>query len=229
MAQILIIEDEARLAEFLVQALNELGHQAKSVDRAETGLTILEQDPPQLVVLDAMLPGMDGFAFLEKMRLKHDIPVLMLTALSTTKHKVHGLDLGADDYLPKPFKLEEFLARVRALLRRAQKGVSEVKCGDLTIDLNSKKASRAGKALFLSQTEYAILELLARNIGQPVSKNALLERIWDDGERAENLVEVYIHYLRQKTEQGKKSRIIHTSRGKGYILSDDDWSSDRIP
>ncbi len=222
MSQILIIEDESRLANVLVRALSELGHQAQAVDRAEEGLLLVESDPPKLIILDAMLPGLDGFEFLKRLRLKHDLPVLMLTALSTTKHKVHGLDLGADDYLAKPFKLEEFLARVRALLRRANKGASEVRCGDLVIDLSQRRASRAGRALFLSQTEFAILDLLARNVGIPVSKAALLERIWDDGERAENLVEVYIHYLRQKTEQGKKSRLIHTARGKGYLLASEE-------
>lgn len=222
MAKILVIEDEVRLAEFLVKALQEMGHEAESAEDAETGLELVDQGAPQLIVLDAMLPGMDGFEFLQKLRLKHDLPVLMLTALAATKYKVQGLDGGADDYLPKPFKLEEFLARVRALLRRAQKGVSEVVCADLVIDLGSRRASRGGRALFLSQTEFAILELLAKNIGEPVSKTALLERIWDDSERAENLVEVYIHYLRQKTEQGKKPRLIHTSRGKGYILSDEE-------
>lgn len=222
MSDILIIEDETRLASVLVRALEEEGHSTTAVTMAEDGLEIVDQNPPKLIILDAMLPGIDGFEFLKRIRVKHDIPVLMLTALGTTKHKVQGLDLGADDYLPKPFKLDEFLARVRALLRRAKKGVSEVKVADLIIDFNQRRATRGGRALFLSQTEFGILELLAKNQGQPVSKTALLERIWDDGERAENLVEVYIHYLRQKTEQGKKSRLIFTARGKGYLLTADE-------
>lgn len=226
MPDILIIEDETRLASVLVRALEEESNNAFAVTTAEEGLEIVDQSRPDLIILDAMLPGLDGFGFLERLRLKHDIPVLMLTALSTTKHKVRGLDLGADDYLPKPFKLEEFLARVRALLRRAKKGVTELKISDLIIDFSSRKASRGGKALFLSQTEFGILELLAKNQGQPVSKAALLERIWDDGERAENLVEVYIHYLRQKTEQGRKCRLIFTVRGKGYLLSADEDDAD---
>ena len=145
---------------------------------------------------------MDGFEFLRRLRTKVDTPVLMLTALAGVDDRVKGLDAGADDYLAKPFRLEELLARVRALLRRSKADATSISCGDLHIDLISRRVTRNGRQVFLSATEFSLLELLARHQGEPVSKSTMLERVWDDGERDANLVEVYISYLRSKLERG---------------------------
>jgi DNA-binding response OmpR family regulator len=218
--KVLVVEDEAAVSDFLRQALEENGYTVTVADRAETGLVEAEKVQPNLVVLDAMLPGLDGFEFLKRLRTKTDTPVLMLTALAGVDDRVKGLDAGADDYLAKPFRLEELLARVRALLRRSKADSTSVSCGDLHVDLISRRVTRNGRQVFLSGTEFSLLELLARHLDQPVSKAMMLERVWDDGERDANLVEVYISYLRSKLERGGLSRLVQTVRGKGYMLSE---------
>jgi DNA-binding response OmpR family regulator len=218
--KILVVEDEDAVSAFVRQALEESGYTVEVADRAEDGLAAAERLQPSLVVLDAMLPGMDGFEFLSHLRKKTDTPVLMLTALAGVDDRVKGLDAGADDYLAKPFRLEEFLARVRALLRRSKADSTTVECGDLHIDLISRRVTRSGRQVFLSATEFSLLELLGRHMGEPVSKATMLERVWDDGERDANLVEVYISYLRGKLERGSMPRLIQTVRGKGYMLSE---------
>ena len=218
--KVLVVEDEAAVSDFLRQALEEHGYAVTVTDRAETGLAEAERTQPNLVVLDAMLPGMDGFEFLRRLRTKVDTPVLMLTALAGVDDRVRGLDAGADDYLAKPFRLEELLARVRALLRRSKADATSISCGDLHIDLISRRVTRNGRQVFLSATEFSLLELLARHQGEPVSKAVMLERVWDDSERDANLVEVYISYLRSKLERGGLTRLVQTVRAKGYMLSE---------
>ena len=162
-----------------------------------------EKDQTDLVLLDLMLP-------------------IVLSAKSGLSDRISGLDYGADDYLPKPFSVEELLARVRAQLRRGQgSGPTVVKCGDLEVDLFSRRALLAGRLLFLSTTEFRLLELLANHVGHPVSKQQLLEYVWDDPDRDANVVEVYVNYLRNKLERGGAVRLIHTVRGKGYVLQTD--------
>lgn len=217
--KVLVVEDEAAVSTFVRQALEESGYTVAVSDRAEDALEEAERTQPNLVVLDAMLPGMDGFTFLEHLRKRTDVPVLMLTALAGVDERVRGLDAGADDYLAKPFRLEEFLARVRALLRRSKSESTAIDCADLHIDLISRRVLRGGRQVFLSATEFSLLELMARHLGEPVSKATMLERIWDDGERDANLVEVYMSYLRSKLERGGLPRLVHTVRGKGYVLS----------
>jgi DNA-binding response OmpR family regulator len=218
--KVLVVEDEAAVSDFLRQALEENGYTVTVADRAEKGLVEAEKTQPNLVVLDAMMPGMDGFEFLKRLRTKTDTPVLMLTALAGVDDRVKGLDAGADDYLAKPFRLEELLARVRALLRRSKADSTSVSCADLHIDLITRRVTRGGRQVFLSGTEFSLLELLARHLDEPVSKAMMLERVWDDGERDANLVEVYISYLRSKLERGGLPRLVQTVRGKGYRLSD---------
>lgn len=170
-----------------------------------------------LVVLDISLPEMDGFEVLRQAREVVSTPVLMLTARRRLVDRVEGLELGADDYLMKPFELAEFLARVKAILRRAAaaKGVLEV--GDLWLDPVSRKARRRNRPLYFSNTEFALIELLATRAGEIVSKKEILQKVWDEDDyRDPNLVEVYIGYLRHKLEVAGMPRLIHTVRGAGY-------------
>jgi len=227
MQRILIIEDEPNLADFIVRALQDSGYEAKSIASATNALETIEKFRPSLLILDVMLPGITGFEFLVELRKSNDLMVLMLTALGGTKHKVQGLDSGADDYLAKPFKLEEMLARVHALLRRNRAQAQEITCGPLKINLRSRKVTVEEHQLFLSQTEFGILEILAHSYGQPVTKTELLDKIWDDTERGKNVVEVYIHFIRQKIEIHSKMPLIHTIRGKGYLLSTNPWDADQ--
>ena len=179
----------------------------------------IQAKEPDIVVLDVMLPDVDGFEVLRRVRTSSKVPVLMLTARTGLNDRVTGLDAGADDYLAKPFMLEEFLARVRALLRRSTKDLSRLQYGDLIVDMTSRKVSRAGKPIFLSVTELSLLELLLRTPEIPVSKQTILEKVWDDtGYRDPNVVEVYVSYLRHKLERSGTSKLIHTVRGQGYML-----------
>ena len=166
-----------------------------------------------------MLPDIDGFDVLRKIRTQSKVPVLMLTARTGLEDRVTGLDAGADDYLPKPFMLEEFLARVRALLRRSVKDSSRLQYGDLVVDTGTRKVSRGTRPIYLSATEFALLEILLRSAEVPVSKQTILEKVWDDsGYRDPNVVEVYVSYLRHKLERSNMSRLIYTVRGQGYML-----------
>lgn len=218
--RILIVEDEPAVASFLEQALSEAGytiHIAESLEASQVCLASVSYD---LITLDLMLPDGSGLEFLRDLRKTQDVPVLVLTARGATEERVMGLDAGADDYLAKPFKLEEFLARVRALLRRKRVD-SPIRVADFELDPTTRRVMRKGRLVFLSTTEYTILELLARNQGEAVSKQAILSKVWDDTDRGPNVVEVYVNYLRNKLERGGLPRLIHTVRGKGYMLSGD--------
>lgn len=174
-----------------------------------------------LVVLDVALPGMDGFEVLRHARTKVKTPVLMLTARRRLVDRVEGLESGADDYLVKPFELQEFLARVKAILRRSQVARGVIEVGDLWLDLMSRRAKRAGRTIYFSNTEFALIELLASRSPDVVSKKEILQKVWDEDDyRDPNLVEVYIGYLRNKLEQAGMSRMIHTVRGVGYRLEE---------
>lgn len=217
--QVMLVEDEQAVLDFLTQALQQSGYESSRFSTGEAALASLETQEPDLIVLDVMLPDIDGFEVLRRLRTTSKIPVLMLTARTSLQDRVKGLDAGADDYLPKPFMLEEFLARVRALLRRSLKDTSKLQYGDLTVDTATRKVMRGSKAIFLSVTEFSLLELLLRTPESPVSKQTILEKVWDDtGYRDPNVVEVYVSYLRHKLERSGTTRLIHTVRGQGYML-----------
>lgn len=165
-----------------------------------------------------MLPDEDGFSVLRRIRRDSSVPVLMLTARDATDDRVKGLDAGADDYLAKPFKLEELLARVRALLRRGGASAVVYRIDDLEIDTATRRVHRGGRLVFLSETEYRLLEILARAAGEPVSKGEILREVWGNAGRDPNVVEVYVSYLRNKLDRDDLPRLVQTVRGRGYAL-----------
>ncbi len=217
--RVLVVEDEAGVCEFLQQALEESGCEVVVCSNGPDGLHELVRQPFDVALLDIMLPGMDGLAVLKTARLQGvQTPVMLLTARNETGDKVAGLDLGADDYLAKPFRIEELVARVRALARRSRNHV--LTAADLSMDTLRRTVDRSGRALYLSPTEFSVLQLLLERQGQPVSKRDILAYVWrDDATRDPNTVEVYINYLRNKLEAGGATRLIHTQRGAGYVLS----------
>lgn len=215
----MLVEDEQAVLDFTSQALAQCGYETVQFSTGEAAVEGAESVQPDLIVLDVMLPDIDGFEVLRRIRTHSKVPVLMLTARTGLNDRVAGLDAGADDYLSKPFMLEEFLARVRALLRRSSKDISRLQYGDLIVDIGTRKVTRQGRPIFLSVTEFSLLELLIRSPEVPVSKQTILEKVWDDtGYRDPNVVEVYISYLRHKLERSGTTKLIHTVRGQGYML-----------
>lgn len=230
MQSILLIEDEYNVASFIKKGLQEEGYRVLEATSGELGLEILDENQVDLIILDIMLPGKDGRKICEEIRRKgySDLPVLMLTALGTTDNIVKGLDSGADDYLSKPFKFTELLARIRALLRRNQTGVksethtSEISFSDLTLNLNTRRAARAGKEIKLTATEYRLLHYFMRNTNKVLSRIDLLENVWDIGfDMKTNVVDVYVNYLRNKVDKGHDAKLIQTAIGMGYIMKDE--------
>jgi DNA-binding response OmpR family regulator len=216
--RILVVEDEPAVASFLEQALQESGYAPTVAANAASAIEAFEASAPDLVVLDLMLPDADGFSVLRRIRSSSSVPVLMLTARDATDDRVKGLDAGADDYLAKPFRLEEFLARVRALLRRGGPSSTIYRIGDLEVDTATRRVHRAGRLVFLSETEYRLLEILARSNGEPVSKNDILREVWGNAGRDPNVVEVYVSYLRTKLDRDSLPSLVQTVRGRGYAL-----------
>ena len=215
----MLVEDEEAVLDFLGQALRQVGYETTRFTTGQSALLGFTDAQPDLIVLDVMLPDVDGFQVVQQIRTHSKVPVLMLTARASLEDRVSGLDAGADDYLPKPFMLEEFLARVRALLRRSQKDTTKLQYADLTIETDTRKVSRGIRPIYLSATEFALLEILMRSAETPVSKQTILEKVWDDsGYRDPNVVEVYVSYLRHKLERSGMSRLIYTVRGQGYML-----------
>ena len=218
--RILVIEDEKKLGDYLVKGLTENGFM---VDIARTGLdgrTLGLNGDYDLVLLDVMLPGIDGFAVLESLRKVKSMPVLMLTARDEVTDRVRGLQSGADDYLAKPFAFSELLARIQALLRRGKlHEVSSYVLRDLNIDVVARKASRSGKRLDLTAKEFALLSLLMRRQGNVLSRTQLAEQVWDmNFDSDTNLVEVAIRRLRSKIDDPFDEKLLHTVRGMGYVL-----------
>jgi two-component system response regulator MprA len=214
---ILVVEDDRRLAATLERVLQAEGHQ---VDLAADGLEALRrarERPPDLAILDVMLPGLDGIGVCKRLRATSQFPILMLTALSGTAERVRGLDSGADDYLVKPFAYQELLARVRALLRRTAPSSHHV-FADLTLEPSSRGAWRGSRALNLTATEFNLLEHFLRHPRQVLTREQLLDAVWDGEPESDNVVAVYIGYLRQKLEADGEPRLIHTVRGSGYAL-----------
>ena len=217
---ILVVEDEPKLGDYLRKGLSESGF---TVDLARTGtegLTMALEGAYDALVLDVMLPGIDGFAVLAAVRKARTMPVLMLTARDEVADRVRGLQSGADDYLSKPFAFSELLARLQALLRRGElREVTRYALGDLTLDMTTRRATRAGQRLDLTAKEFALLMLLLRRQGQILSRTLLAEQVWEMNFDSEtNVVEVAIRRLRAKIDDPFPDRLLHTVRGMGYVL-----------
>ncbi|GAB5047398.1 heavy metal response regulator transcription factor [Thermodesulfovibrio sp. TK110] len=219
--RLLIVEDEKSLANIIKKGLEEEGYSVDVAYNGEDGLFMAENESYDLIILDIMLPVIDGITIVKKIRKKElKTPVLMLTARDSIMDKVSGLDSGADDYLTKPFSFEELLARIRALLRR-QKDIksSIIEIADLVIDTASHEVKRGGKTINLSSKEYALLEYMAYNKNKVLTKTDLIEHLYDyDFDCDSNIIEVFVYRLRNKIDDGFDKKLIHTIRGTGYVL-----------
>jgi two-component system copper resistance phosphate regulon response regulator CusR len=222
--RILVVEDERKVASFLRQGLQEEGHTVEiAADGAVALDLLLGGSIYDLVVLDLMLPKRDGFDVLKTLRGRRvETPVLVLTARDAVPDKVAGLDLGADDYLTKPFAFDEFLARVRALLRRGDgRRVPVLKLGDLALDPATRLVTRAGRRITLTAREHALLEYFLRNVGRVLTRPMIAQHVWGlDFDTESNIIDVYVGYLRRKIDGEGERRLLHTVRGAGYMLSD---------
>ncbi|MBM3150995.1 MAG: response regulator transcription factor [Chloroflexi bacterium] len=218
--RILIIEDDPAILKLLQRGLQYEGYQVDVATDGRAGLNLARDRHPDLVILDWMLPGMDGLEVCRRLRLGGGLPILMLTAKDTIEDRVQGLDAGADDYLVKPFNLDELSARLRALLRRTQtERVQVYKFADLTLDTSSRLVTRGNRQVQLTAKEYELLELFLRHPRQVLTREVIFDRVWGyDFGGESNVLEVYIRYLRQKLEDGGEARLIHTIRGVGYVL-----------
>jgi two-component system response regulator MprA len=218
--RILIIEDDQAILKLLQRGLAYEGYTADTAADGRTGLILARDHQPDLVILDWMLPGMDGLEVCHRLRTGGSVPILMLTAKDTIQDRVQGLDAGADDYLVKPFNLDELLARLRALLRRTQpERVPVLKFADLTLDTGSRQATRGNRLISLTAKEYELLELFLRHPKQVLTREVIFDRVWGyDFGGESNVLEVYIRYLRQKLEAEDEPRLIHTVRGVGYVM-----------
>lgn len=220
---ILIVEDELEMAGLLSRGLREESHEVSVARDGRTALELSAQNKFDVILLDVMLPQMDGLQVAKQLRCRETetpVPVLMLTARDSLPDIVNGLDAGADDYLTKPFSFVELLARLRALVRRNQfrrKNVLEVQ--DLVLDLTTRRSFRCGTELFLSLTEFRLLELLARNAGRIVSRHEILANVWGPGRGvSENNLDAFVRLLRKKVDEFTAMKLIHTHRGFGYSL-----------
>ncbi len=219
--QVLVVEDESRMAELLRQGLEEEGHSVILAGNGRDGLAMAEAHPFDAIVLDVMLPGLDGFSVARKLRAaRNQTPILMLTARDTTADMVEGLNLGADDYLVKPFSFEVLLARLRAVSRRGPiPQPVELRFEDLLLKPASREVWRARRRLTLTRTEYALLELLLRRAGRVVTRESLIEAVWGfDSDVRNNTLDAFIRLLREKVEPAGEFKLIQTVRGVGYCL-----------
>ncbi|MGE0881217.1 MAG: response regulator transcription factor [Acidimicrobiia bacterium] len=219
---VLIAEDDRATREALTRALELEGYRVHATRDGEEALNAIETAAPDVILLDLMMPNIDGLTVCRRLRGRDDrTPILMLTARTETSDRVSGLDAGADDYLPKPFVLDELLARLRALLRRVRtdEASHQLQVADLVIDPAGRRAWRADRPLELTKTEFDLLELLVRNAGIVLDQSTIYERIWsyDFGPDSKNLA-VYVGYLRRKTEAENEPRLLHTVRGVGYVV-----------
>ncbi len=219
--RILVIEDEAKVASFIRRALEEESYAVDVCDDGAKGLDMGRAGCYDLVILDLMLPGMPGLEVLTALRRDHvNVPVLILTARSQTDQRVKGLDAGADDYLTKPFAIEELLARVRALLRRGSgEAVGLLHVDDLMLNPATREVTRGGRRIDLTAKEYALLEYLMRNAGRILTRPMIAEHVWNqDFDTFTNVIDVYVNYLRNKIDRGQDRKLLHTVRGSGYTL-----------
>jgi len=221
--KILVVEDDKRLAALIKRGLEEHAFVVDICHDGEEGLYLAETSPCDAIVLDVMMPKMDGFAMLRKLREQgSEVPVIMLTARSEVDSRVKGLNSGADDYLAKPFDFGELIARLTAVIRRSKgKSASQLCIADLSLDLNAKSVARDGVDIPLSAKEYAILEYLALNQNRVVSRTELSEHVYDmNFDLDSNIIDVYINRLRKKIDKGHNLPLIHTKRGEGYMVKE---------
>jgi two-component system, OmpR family, response regulator MprA len=215
--RILVVEDDGRLAATLERVLTAEGHDVEVAGDGLEAVRRAREHPPDLVVLDVMLPGLDGIGVCRRLRATAQFPILLLTALGGTEERVRGLDSGADDYLVKPFAYQELLARVRALLRRTGPA-DHLRFADVVLEPASREAWRGTRSILLTATEFELLEHFLRHPRQVLTREQLLDAIWSGEPETDNVVAVYVGYLRQKLEAGGESRLLHTVRGAGYAL-----------
>lgn len=221
---VLVVEDEKKVASFIKRGLEAANYSVHVEHDGAAGLKSLLEGAYDLVILDVMLPGLDGLGFMKEVRRRQiGTPVLMLTARVTVADKVMGLDLGADDYLTKPFVFEELLARVRALLRRgAGTGPAVLSIADLRLDPATREVIRGGKRIDLTPKEYALLEFMLRRRDQVLSRPTIAQHVWGvNYDTFTNVIDVYVNYLRRKIDDGHSIKLIHSVRGVGYVLKED--------
>ncbi|MFN3742829.1 MAG: response regulator transcription factor [Anaerolineales bacterium] len=220
MLKILVIEDDPAILRLLQRGLTMEGYQVDTAVDGENGLKLFQERQPDLIVLDLMLPGIDGMEVCQRIRQKSKVPILILTAKDAIQDRVEGLDAGADDYLVKPFNLEELLARIRALLRRTeQERQPLLQFEDVTMNTITREVYRGERKLQLTKKEYQLLELFLRHPRQVLTREVIFDRIWGyDFGGESNVLEVYIRYLRQKMELNGEPRLIYTVRGVGYVM-----------
>jgi two-component system copper resistance phosphate regulon response regulator CusR len=218
--RVLVVEDEKRISDFLSRGLERAGYTVDVAPAGTPAIELLHAAPYDLVILDLGLPDMDGLRILEKIRnRKLSPPVLVLSARDAVDDRVKGLEDGADDYLVKPFAFVELLARARALLRRGRPTPERLQVGDLVLDCIRRRVSRAGETIELAPKEFSILEYLMRNRGRPLSRDMIVEHVWEmDYDGLTNIVDVYIRHLRSKIDDKHAHKMIHTIRGIGYML-----------
>src|SRR5512145_2737553 len=219
-ARILVIEDDEAILKLLRRGLAYDGYTVDTATEGQTGLLLARDTPPDLVILDLMLPGIDGLEVCRRLRAGGPVPIIILTAKDSVNDRIIGLDMGADDYLVKPFELDELLARIRALLRRAQPSRPQVlRFADLSLDTGTRQALRGDRNISLTAKEYELLELFLRHPRQVLTRDMIFDRVWGyDFGGESNIIEVYIRYLRKKLETSAEMRLLHTVRGMGYVL-----------
>ena len=222
--RILLIEDDQKIASFVVKGLKAAGYAVDRASDGEEGLHLALTEPYDAAIVDIMLPGLDGLTVIERMRKERvNTPVIILSAKGSVDDRVKGLQRGGDDYLTKPFAFSELLARVQALVRRASRASEPTRLtvGDLSIDLLTREVVRGGKSIELQPLEFSLLEYLMRNPGRVVSKTMIMEHVWDyNFDPQTNVVEVRISRLRDKIDRGFDRKLIHTVRGVGYVLKE---------
>ncbi|GAB4121850.1 MAG: response regulator transcription factor [Roseiflexaceae bacterium] len=224
MTHILVVEDEAEIAGFLRRGLILEGFTAEIANDGNAAIVAARDRPPDLVVLDLMLPGIDGLEVARRIRGASEVPIIMLTARDAIPDRVAGLEAGADDYLIKPFAFEELLARIRVQLRRRQRDdqPTVLRYANLTMDIAAHTTSIGGRRVDLTAKEYELLELFMRHPQQVLTREVIYDRVWGyDFGGESNIIEVYVRYLRQKLEANNETRLIHTVRGVGYILREE--------
>lgn len=222
-ARILVIEDEDKIRQFLQRGLSYADYRVDTASDGLKGLELARDNPPDLILLDLMLPTIDGIEVCRRLRAASDVPILMLTAKESIEDRVEGLDAGADDYLVKPFAFDELVARIRALLRRVQPSQPQIyHFADLELDTGTRRGQRGEHTFDLTAKEYELLELFMRHPRQVLTREVIFDRVWNyDFGGESNIIEVYVRYLRQKTEVNNMSRLIHTVRGVGYVMREE--------
>ncbi len=219
-ARIIVVEDAPEVAELVAVRLGAEGFEVRVATDGQAGLSAARQDAPDLVILDRSLPGMDGLEVCRRIRQTSDVPILMLTAFGEIPDRIEGLNSGASDYLPKPFDLDELVARVHAQLRMRRPQPKTVHAiGDLSLDVESRQVRRGDAEISLTPKEYELLKCLIQNPNKVMPRERIIEAVWGyDFEGEDNILEVYVRHLRNKIEQAERPKLIHTVRGVGYVL-----------